>query len=290
MPCSAAQACLERPSQRLSHAMRQLPACNSRIVSRCPSHLCGDHRSGPHRHEVGIQRVRTEVRTELLRPERCIESQRASAERREAASSLSLPLSPSVPLCSLPLSPSAAIPRSNMPTPPPMFASDLTYYVGTWRRTPYDVSSWPQSLNANNGTAVCLGGYDTETGNLWKVLRCREDAYILQCDEVGESKFLGADLRMKSEQADAAVWTAESCPGFRNGPYDVAVKFKNEYGQVLCSCDQTKQVALLAPQEAEEIDNEGCFMWNNAWECTPDLDSNEEDEFLNKYMNYTEFK
>ena len=35
----------------------------------------------------------------------------------------------------------------------------------------------------------------------------------LQCDEVGESKFLGADLRMKSEQADAAVWTAESCPG-----------------------------------------------------------------------------
>merc|ERR1711924_278269 len=169
---------------------------------------------------------------------------------------------------------------------PPMFASDLTYYIGVWRRTAFDVAAWPQCLNSNNGTAVCLGGYDADTGNLWKVVRCQENGYILQCDEVGENKYLGADLRMKSDRQDAAVWVSESCPGFRNGPYDVSVKLKNVYGQLLCSNDQTKQVALLNAQEVEETDNTGAFIWNNAWECTPDLDSNEEDEFLSKYMDY----
>ena len=56
---------------------------------------------------------------------------------------------------SLILQRTTAMPKT---TPPPMFASDLTYYVGVWRRTPYDVTAWPQSLNANNGTAVCLQG------------------------------------------------------------------------------------------------------------------------------------
>jgi len=78
---------------------------------------------------------------------------------------------------------------------PPMFASDLKYYMGVWRRTPYDVTAWPQCLNANNGTAVCLGGFDAEVGNLWQVVRCQENAYILQCSEVGENQYLGADLR-----------------------------------------------------------------------------------------------
>jgi hypothetical protein len=40
--------------------------------------------------------------------------------------------------------------------------------------------------------------------------------------------------------------------GFRNGPYDVSVKITNDYGQVLCSNDHTKQVALLSQAEAEE--------------------------------------
>jgi len=40
--------------------------------------------------------------------------------------------------------------------------------------------------------------------------------------------------------------------GFRNGPYDVSVKITNEHGQVLCSNDHTKQVALLSLQESEE--------------------------------------
>ena len=78
--------------------------------------------------------------------------------------------------------------------------------------------------------------------------------------------------------------------GFRCGPYDVAVKITNEHGQVLCSNDRTRQVALLSPQEAEETDHNGCYVWNNAWECTPDLDSNDADEFLDKYMDYAEFK
>jgi len=96
--------------------------------------------------------------------------------------------------------------------------------------------------------------------------------------------------RMKSAREDAEVWTADSCPGFRNGPYDVPVKLSNQYGQLLCANETTKQVALLSGPEAEAVDNDGAYVWNNAWECTPDLDSNEEDEFLAKYMEYTEFK
>merc|ERR1712216_192143 len=181
--------------------------------------------------------------------------------------------------------------RQIMPeSAPPMFASDLTYYVGVWRRTPFDVASWPQALNANNGTAVALGGFDAEVVNLWKVIRCQENAYILQCDEVGENKYLGEDLRMKSQREDAAVLTAESCPGFRNGPYDVPVKLGNAYGQLLCANEATKQVALLSGPESEAVDDDGAYVWNNAWECTPDLDSPENDEFLSKYMNFTEFK
>lgn len=57
-----------------------------------------------------------------------------------------------------PAGPPPAFPMSGKPTPPPMFASDLTYYCGVWRRTPFDVTGWPQCLNANNGTAVCLQG------------------------------------------------------------------------------------------------------------------------------------
>jgi len=70
----------------------------------------------------------------------------------------------------------------------------------------------------------------------------------------------------------------------------VAVKITNEHGQVLCSNDRSKQVALLSPHEAEETDHAGCYVWNNAWECTPDLDSNDTDEFLEKYMDYAAFK
>ena len=63
---------------------------------------------------------------------------------------------------------------------------------------------------------------------------------------------LGNDLRMKSDRLEAATWYTETVPGFRNGPYDVAVKITNEHGQVLCSNDHTKQVALLSVQESEE--------------------------------------
>ena len=34
-----------------------------------------------------------------------------------------------------------------------------------------------------------------------------------QCDEVGENKFMGKDLRMKSDRLEAATWYTQTVPG-----------------------------------------------------------------------------
>ena len=42
-----------------------------------------------------------------------------------------------------------------------------------------------------------------------------------------------------------------------------------------------------AAQQSEELDENGQFIWNCAWECTPDLDDEEEDH-LTSYLEKTE--
>merc|ERR1711934_930914 len=171
----------------------------------------------------------------------------------------------------------------------PELQPDTAYYLGVWRRTPFDVAAWPMCLNANNGTAACLGGYDADSGNMWNLIPCQANDYMIVCIDSGESKYLGDDLKMKRNKEGAAVFTAEAARQFRGGPLDSSVSFSNHKGQLLCSKDATRQIALLTAQEAEEKDANGEFIWNNSWECSPDVESEEDDEFLSQYMTVSRF-
>lgn len=41
-------------------------------------------------------------------------------------------------------------------------------------------------------------------------------------------------------------------------------------------------------QDADQTDAQGNFVWNCAWECTPDLDDKTEDEPLQSYLEGAE--
>eukprot|EP00658_Telonema_sp_P-2_P026852 TRINITY_DN20876_c0_g1_i1.p2 TRINITY_DN20876_c0_g1~~TRINITY_DN20876_c0_g1_i1.p2 ORF type:complete len:196 (+),score=53.88 TRINITY_DN20876_c0_g1_i1:164-751(+) len=171
----------------------------------------------------------------------------------------------------------------------PQFLEDAAYYVGVWRRTQFDPASWPLCLSSTNG-AACLDRFDADSGNLWRVVQHEQNSYMLMCVDGGEERFLGPDLRMKRNKDAAVVWSATCAPAFRGGPYDTSVQLHNDKGQLLCSKDSTKQIALLTPEEADEQDANGCFLWNNTWECSPDSESKEEDEFLNRYATVPSFE
>ena len=68
----------------------------------------------------------------------------------------------------------------------------------------------------------------------------------------------------------------------------MAIRVKNSDGRLLCSNEKSRQVALLSPEEANFQDSRGQFIWNDAWECTPDdIDvplADEDIDFLEKYM------
>merc|ERR1712167_349098 len=121
-------------------------------------------------------------------------------------------------------------------------SEDQVYFVGSCRRTRYDVAAWPCCLSANNGAAACLGGYDDDAGNLWQVVPDHSDQYVLMCTDVGASKYLGRDLKMKANREDAALWNVAKASAYRGGPCDTAVTFANNVGQILCSRDPTRQI------------------------------------------------
>eukprot|EP00658_Telonema_sp_P-2_P012282 TRINITY_DN14682_c0_g1_i1.p1 TRINITY_DN14682_c0_g1~~TRINITY_DN14682_c0_g1_i1.p1 ORF type:complete len:235 (-),score=59.02 TRINITY_DN14682_c0_g1_i1:460-1164(-) len=177
---------------------------------------------------------------------------------------------------------------SHSPSKPstPMFASDLRYYVGAWRRAPFHPEADPQCLSVTDGTTVCIDGFDGE-GNLWKLTKLGKGEYVFESGEYPNC-FLGPDLRIKKSAQEAARWTAKSYPVFRGGEYDVSAQFCNNYNQILCSSEATRQVAILSEQEADEKDQEGNFVWNCAWECTPDLDLEAEEDHLKSYLEHAE--
>merc|ERR1711907_786205 len=172
----------------------------------------------------------------------------------------------------------------------PEFDAEAIYFVGVWQRTAFDVAAWPMCLNANNGSAACLGGYDADAGNMWRLIHCQANQYILECLDCGLNRYLGADLQMKSAKEEAEVWHANGTHKYRGAPQDKAVRFSNDAGQLLCSKNKTRQIALLMPQEADVKGEDGEFEWNSAWECSCDEESKSEDEFLSRYMHVPRFE
>ena len=167
-----------------------------------------------------------------------------------------------------------------------VFPPSYNYFIGVWRRTPYDVvRSEPTALNGARGGAH-VHSFDTDVGQVWRIhaSQVHANGFYLEALEVGDARFLADDLGMVTDREDAALWLFEFTDPFRGGRNDVAVKIFNETGLLLCSEPINGRVILMSDKEAGAREQSGDWVYNNAWEITPDVDDVEVDAFLEKYL------
>ena len=72
-----------------------------------------------------------------------------------------------------------------------------------------------------------------------------------------------------------SLWSLEAAEPFRSlSPLDVAVRARLKGdGRLLCAGDGPDgAVALLAERQAAELDGRKQYVWNDAWECTPEME------------------
>ena len=146
---------------------------------------------------------------------------------------------------------------------------DLNYYIGSFRRCPFDVSVMPQCLNVSS--SAHLSGFDAESGNLFR-FNFENKGVIMEV--VGKQPmYVTKSLKVSHRVEDAAIWEiAEYDKSFRGGPMDVCVQIFLE-DKILCSREKLGQVMLMDPEAAENAqDKNGDFLVNIAWELTPDCD------------------
>merc|ERR1712216_435393 len=77
----------------------------------------------------------------------------------------------------------------------------------------------------------------------------------------------------------AQLWEPLEYPSLRcTVPGEVAMQIKaHGTDKLLCSDERRRTVCLLRPQEASVRDSAtGAFVFNDAWEATPDIDPDEE--------------
>lgn len=161
----------------------------------------------------------------------------------------------------------------------------LAYYLGSWRRSPFDPNIMPQSLNVDEKLGVVrLGNFDAEFNNLFRfhfggdsrfILELMNPSPSLSAKHAGSSSlFLTSALTVRPEKSKAALWELSAHAPFRNGPLDVSLQVRlAETGAVLCSSDATGKVSLIDESQADRIrDKEGNHAVNIAWEATPDCD------------------
>ncbi len=148
--------------------------------------------------------------------------------------------------------------------------SELTYYIGSFRRCPFDVSVMPQCLNVSSSSAH-LSGFDAESGNLFR-FRVSDNGVIIEL--VGkQTMYVTKSLKLTANPEEAALWEiVEYEKSFRGGPMDVCVQiFLSD--KILCSREKSGQVMLIDVEAAENArDKNGDFLVNIAWELTPDCD------------------
>jgi len=89
----------------------------------------------------------------------------------------------------------------SLPRTAELFVEKNNYYIGTWRRTPYDMMADPLCLNCEGGKAH-LTPYDADVGQLFRVIPHAHspNALILECQEIGESRFLTSELQTSASQ------------------------------------------------------------------------------------------
>eukprot|EP00164_Ancoracysta_twista_P009046 GFYU01013265.1.p1 GENE.GFYU01013265.1~~GFYU01013265.1.p1 ORF type:complete len:357 (+),score=40.33 GFYU01013265.1:84-1154(+) len=161
---------------------------------------------------------------------------------------------------------------------------DTDYFVGSFRRTPFNVSMFPLALNGYNRIG-CLDLFDAEAGSLWRFEQIVKPVgcFRMRCCDPHFTAWLGADLSMVSEQEDAGVWLFDTHAPFRDGPNDVGCRIYSVDGRQLCSRDKRKSLHLVRSKELEKKNTAGEYVFNVAWELTPDV-ADEVDDFIEKYL------
>lgn len=166
------------------------------------------------------------------------------------------------------------------------------YYLGSWRRSPFDATIMPQSLNIDekNGK-LALSSFDAPYNNLWAFhFTGVADTFVLalcnpspRISPGGHSLYVGNDLIVSQDIAGAAIWELSPYEPFRNGPGDIAFQMRlldrgrrvvaSEEPLILCSVERSGKVNLMTEDEADRVfDKSGNTQVNIAWEATVDSD------------------
>ncbi len=221
---------------------------------------------------------------EMLRPaaDKLGQSQLKQAQQAESPSSTHS--SPRLPTSS----PGASV----EPTVEPKLQSTTSllppgrlFYIGTWRRSPFDPSVFPQTLNGGRGTAA-LSDIDAE-GVLWAVVPSEAvpTGFVLRCEEAGDECWLSDDLSMVTRESEAALWRYVPEAPFRGLPGDVSIRIvHHKSNMLLCSNETSGMVSLMTEDQANHRNPTGEFVTNVAWELHMDEAGQGDDEWLGKYI------
>jgi len=207
-----------------------------------------------------------------------------------------------------------------------LFRPSHHIFVGVWQRTTYVSGAWPLCLSGSTTARVGLSGYDSPTGVVWRFVHPNPNntndgsaasgtGYLELVDHAlfnsGEQHlYLSRALSLVSSKMEAALFFIERVAPFRNGPADHAIRLSLDSGLsssssasspndrlVLCStCGNSGgggEVMLVHQDRVESRNTDGTYMYNIAFETTPDSDATvqmemENDEVpLESYMDYT---
>mmetsp|Transcript_129299 Transcript_129299/g.228695 ORF Transcript_129299/g.228695 Transcript_129299/m.228695 type:complete len:197 (+) Transcript_129299:71-661(+) len=170
------------------------------------------------------------------------------------------------------------------------------YFLGSWCRAPFDPSRFPQSLNLIGGRAH-LDNFDASTGNLMifrfvgghssvfsdpRMAAAMQEprCFTLACINAGETPvYLAPDLSVVNDEGRAQLWEPQPYSGLRNTvPGEIALQIRaHGSDRLLCSDERRRTVCLLRPGDAEVKDSgTGAYVFNDAWEATPDEDPDPE--------------
>lgn len=128
------------------------------------------------------------------------------------------------------------------------------YYLGSWCRSPFDPSRFPQSLNAMGGRSH-LDNFDTPAGNLWTF------------------RFIGSNASVFSDpKMAAALHSSQKGPGTKRGGRDEGDKDPSKSGDTTDSrcftlgcinyySESSKNMAFLGPDLSIVHDEGRAQLW-----------------------------
>ena len=160
-----------------------------------------------------------------------------------------------------------------------MIDDSISYYLGSWRRCPFDASIMPQSLNVDDKSlSLRLCNFDSEFNNLWRfngsfLILSNPSPAVRRHFPNADSIYVSTSLRLTEDPSEALAFFVQNFEPFRKGPLDVAMQIFASDGSVLVSNERTGRVLLAELSDAESrVDKSGNFVMNIAWEATPDTD------------------